>query len=125
MATALRQMQGEVSEREDLLDGRVRVDLDGDAEGWTVTASFGWRRGREGEVVLEEGELTLASDGGELYASIDGGAVEADGEIGAAHVRADFVVEGTDGDWPAPVARIVCTLVIGTEQWSGELRLGG
>lgn len=127
MAAEVRRMHGEVSEREDLLDGRVRVDLEGEAEGWIVTASFGWRRGREGAVALDEGELTLTADGAELYASIDGGgdggAVEADAETGAAELRANFVVEGTDGDWPAPVDRLVCTLAIGTEQWSGELRL--
>jgi hypothetical protein len=119
-------MHGEVSEREDLLDGRVRVDLDGDAEGWDVTASFGWRRGPGGEVALEEGELTLTAGTAELYASLDGdgGAVEPDAETGAADVRANFVVEGTAGEWPALVDRLVFTLAIGTEEWSGELRLG-
>ncbi|HJM74646.1 MAG TPA: hypothetical protein QGI71_02110 [Dehalococcoidia bacterium] len=126
MALEQRRMHGEVSEREDLLDGRVRVDLDGDAEGWDVTASFGWRRGPGGEVALEEGELTLTAGTAELYASLDGdgGAVEPDAETGAADVRANFVVEGTAGEWPALVDRLVCTLAIGTEEWSGELRLG-
>ncbi len=121
-----RPMRGEVSEREDLLDGRVRVELDGSAEDWSVAASLGWRRGREGEVALEEGELTLTAGTAELYASLagDGGAVEPDPETGAADVRANFVVEGTAGDWPAPVDRLVCTLAIGTEEWSGELSLG-
>jgi len=132
VAATQRRMQGEVSEREDLLDGRVRVDLDGDAEGWTVTASFGWRRGPGGEVNLEEGELTLSAGAAELYASLDvagdgageGGTVQADAETGGAEVRANFIVEGTAGDWPEPVDRLVCTLEIGREEWSGELRLG-
>ncbi len=121
-------MQGEVSEREDLLDGRVRVDLDGrtdgEAGGWTVVLSVGWRRGREGEVALDEGELTLVDGNHELFASLDTGTAEPDEETGAARIRATFAVDDSAGDWPEAVERIACTFEAGSEEWSGELRLG-
>jgi hypothetical protein len=116
-------MQGEVSEREDLLDGRVRLDLDGDAAGWVVALSLGWRRGREG-VALDEGELTLEDGSRELYASLDSGTVETDEETGAANVVVTLTVDDSTDDWLASPERISCSLAIGGEQWSGELRLG-
>jgi hypothetical protein len=135
MSDQTRAMQGEISEREDLLDGRVRIDLDGRAGGesgddgdggggWVVAASFGWRRGREGAVELDEGELTLIDGDQELFASLDMGTAEPDDETGAARISASFVIDHSAGDWPQPVARIACTVDAGSEQWSGELRLG-
>lgn len=117
-------MSGEVSEREDLLDGRVRVELEGSAENWSVAASLGWRRGREGDVALEEGDLTLASGSREIYASVDGGSARRDPETGAVDVRASFVVDGSTGGWLRPGARLSCDFVVGSEEWSGELRIG-
>jgi hypothetical protein len=128
-------MQGEISEREDLLDGRVRIDLDGraggerggggdDGGGWVVAASFGWQRGRAGSVELDEGELALLDGDHELFASLVTGTAESDEETGAARISARFLIDDSAGDWPQPVARIACTLDAGSEQWSGELRLG-
>ncbi len=117
-------MQGEVSEREDLLDGRVRLDLDGDAAGWVVVLSLGWRRGREG-VALDEAELTLEDGPRELYGSLESGTVEADAETGAANIVVTLAVDGSTDDWAARPDRVSCSLAIGGEQWSGELRLGG
>ena len=117
-------MRGEVSEREDLLDGRVRVELDGSAEDWSVAASLGWRRGREGEVALDEGELTLASGSREVYASMDGGSARSDPETGAINVRVSFVVDGSTGGWLQPGERVSCDFAVGSEEWSGELRIG-
>ena len=105
MTTAVWHVGGEVIEREELLDGRCQVVLDGEAE---------------------------AGDAAELNASLDAGNVETSDETGAAAVRARFVVDAAEGDLdgfpqlrgdPASGARVTCDIEVGTESWSGELRL--
>ncbi len=124
--SSLWQAAGEVSEREELLDGRSQVVLDGDADGLAVTLTLVWLIGREGEVPLTEGYLTLVDpDGGEANASLEAGGVSQSAETGAASVRATFVVDAVDGALAVPGDRASCELEIGAESWSGELRLGG
>ena len=120
---------GEVSEREELLDGRFQVALDGeagDAPGIDVSWTLVWLLGREGEVELSEGYVTLVdAERGELNASLAAGSVIAGDETGAAQVRASFVVDALDGTLAAEGDRVACDLEVGVEEWSGELRLGG
>ena len=94
--------------------------------------SLVWLLGREGAVPLTEGFVTVADDAGELNASLDAGNVEASDETGAAAVRARFVVDAAEGDLtgfpqlradPASGARLTCDIEVGTESWSGEIRL--
>ena len=126
MAKAVWRVDGEVSEREELLDGRSQVVLEGDTEGLVVTLTLVWLIGREGEVPLTEGFLTLVDpDGGEVNASLEAGGVSQSAETGAASVRATFVVDAVDGALAVPGDRAGCELEIGAESWSGELRLGG
>ena len=120
-------VSGEVSEREELLDGRFQVVLDGGAEdtphievSWTLV----WLLGREGEVELSEGYVTVAdAEQGELNASLDAGSALVSGETGAAQVRASFVVDAVDGALAAVGDRVSCELEVGVEDWTGELRL--
>ena len=140
MTSAVWRVSGEVIEREELLDGRCQVVLDGeadagddaDAEGVAFAVSLVWLLGREGAVPLTEGFVTVAGDAGELNASLDAGNVEASDETGAAAVRARFVVDAAEGDLdgfpqlhgdPASGARVTCDIEVGTESWSGEIRL--
>lgn len=140
MTAAVWRVGGEVIEREELLDGRCQVVLDGEAdpaddaaaEGVAFTVSLVWLLGREGAVPLTEGYVTVADDAGELNASLDAGTVEASDETGAAAVRARFVVDAAEGDLsgfpqlrgdPASGARVTCDIEVGTESWTGELRL--
>ena len=135
MTSAVWRVSGEVIEREELLDGRCQVVLDGESEagdGVVFAVSLVWLLGREGEIPLAEGYVTVADDAGELNASLDTGAVEASDETGAAAVRARFVVDAAEGDLggfpqlrgdPAGGARVTCEIEVGTEAWSGELRL--
>ena len=140
MTTAVWHVSGEVIEREELLDGRCQVVLDGEADsvdeadagGVAFAVSLVWLLGREGEVPLAEGYVTVADDAAELNASLDAGNVETSDETGAAAVRARFVVDAAEGDLdgfpqllgdPASVARVTCDIEVGTESWSGELRL--
>ena len=120
---------GEVSEREELLDGRFQVVLDGEADGVAgleVTCTLVWLLGREGEVALSEGYLTVVdAERGELNASLEAGAVSAMPETGAAAVRARFVVDGVDGELAVVGDRVACELEVGAEGWGGELVLGG
>ena len=105
MTSAIWRVSGEVIEREELLDGRCQVVLDGvadstddpDAGGVAFAVSLVWLLGREGEVPLTEGFVTVAADAGELNASLDAGGVETSDETGAAAVRARFVVDA-EGD---------------------------
>lgn len=118
---------GEVSEREELLDGRFQVVLDGETEappGIEVSWTLVWLLGREGEVPLSEGYVTVAdAERGELNASLEAGSVLAGDETGAAQVRASFVVDGVDGTLAAEGDRVSCELEVGVEEWAGELRL--
>ena len=122
-------VEGEVSEREELLDGRFQVVLDGeaaDAPGVEVSCTLVWLLGREGEVELSEGYVTVVDAGaGELNASLDAGTVLAGDETGAAQVRASFAVDAVDGALAAEGDRVSCDLEVGVEEWAGELRLGG
>ena len=136
MASVTWRVGGEVIEREELLDGRCQVVLDGEtgADGVAVALSLVWLLGREGEVPLAEGFATLAADAGELNASLDVGRVEASDETGAAAVRATFTIDAAEGDlaaFPLPpggdpsAAVVACDIEVGAESWSGELRLDG
>ena len=84
MTSAIWRVSGEVIEREELLDGRCQVVLDGEADstgdpdagGVAFAVSLVWLLGREGEVPLTEGFVTVAgagASGGELNASLDAG----------------------------------------------------
>ncbi len=119
---------GEVSEREELLDGRFQVVLDGeaaDAEGIEVSWTLVWLLGREGEVPLSEGYVTVVdAERGELNASLEAGSVIAGDETGAAQVRASFAVDAVEGALAAEGDRVTCDLEVGVEGWAGELRLG-
>ena len=96
---------GEVSEREELLDGRFQVVLDGgaeDAPDIEVSWILVWLLGREGEVPLSEGYVTVVdAEQGELNASLEAGAALVSGETGVAQVRASFVVDAVDGAFAA------------------------
>ena len=121
-------VEGEVSEREELLDGRFQVVLDGEAAapGVEVSCTLVWLLGREGEVELSEGYVTVVdAETGELNASLDSGSVLAGDETGAAQVRATFAVDAVDGAIAAEGDRVSCDLEVGVEEWAGELRLGG
>ncbi|MCY3656499.1 MAG: hypothetical protein OXG95_07800 [Chloroflexi bacterium] len=130
---------GEVIEREELLDGRCQVVLDGESDGSgdgaasvVFAVSLVWLLGREGAIPLSEGYVTVADDAGELNASLDAGSVEASEETGAAAVRARFAVDAAEGELAGfsqlsgeavGGSRVTCDIEVGTESWSGELRL--
>jgi len=123
---------GEVSEREELLDGRFQVVLDGASEGddgtHEVTITLVWLLGREGEVPLDEGYVTLVLDGGgEVNASLVEGGVEESAETGASVVRAAFSVDAVEGDAGgfAPGSELRCEIEVGAEAWRGELQASG
>ena len=125
--TGARRAEGEVSEREELLDGRLQLVLDGEtADGLAVSFSLVWLLGREGATPLAEGFATLAAGGGELNASLASGEVEAAAETGEASVRARFAVDAAEGGaraLAAPGAILACGLEVGAESWRGELRI--
>ena len=127
---------GEVSEREELLDGRFQVVLDGVAEANArgndaaieVSVTLVWLLGREGGVPLDEGYVTLVLEGGgEVNASLESGDVEESAETGASVVRGVFAVDAVEGEVGdlASAASVRCELEVGAESWSGELRLEG
>ncbi len=124
MDVEVRAAHGEVTEREDLLDGRVRVELAGEAAGWLVEAAFGWRRGRSGETQLDASDcfLTLTDGDRELHASVEAGTVAVDPETGAAEVEVRFAVEEVKGGFARPGQRLTGAFTLGIEAWSGELR---
>jgi len=112
---------GEVTEREDLLDGRVRVAIEGEAGAWGLDAVFGWRRGRSGAIEIEppDSYLTLLSDDAEVNASAVDGTVEVDPDTALARIEARLVIE----EGPSAGSRLRADLAIGTESWSGSISL--
>lgn len=128
MAAQRWRVAGEVSEREDLLDGRVRLSLEGEAGSLALSAAFGWRRGRAGVSALEPGDCFLSLEdaaGDELHAAAESGSVSIDPDTAAATVRARFVVEEASGGLAEPGQRLEMECAVGAEAWSGELRLEG
>lgn len=121
-------VRGEVTEREELLDGRFQVVLEGEADGVAgleVTCTLVWLLGREGAVPLSEGFLTVVeAERGELNASLEAGSVSERGETGAAVVRARFLVDAVDGALAVVGDGVRAELEVGVEGWSGELLLG-
>ena len=119
---------GEVSEQEELLDGRFQVVLEGEADGdgeLEVTCTLVWLLGRAGAVPLSEGFLTVVvAELGELNASLEAGSVSERGETGAAVVRARFLVDAVDGELAHVGDGVRAELEVGVEAWSGELALG-
>ncbi len=126
MNVEVRPAHGEVTEREDLLDGRVRVELAGEAAGWLVEAAFGWRRGRAGETQLDAADcfLTLIDGDRELHASVEAGTIAVDPETGAADVEVSFAVDEVKGGFAIPDRRLTGAFTVGIESWSGEIRFG-
>lgn len=115
---------GEVTDREDLLDGRVRLEVTGTAGDAVIEAGFAWRRGRD-SIALEAADsyLTVLEGDSELHAMALGGTVTEEPDTAAARIHAQFIVEDAVGlgatDMP-----IAATLLIGPEEWSGEFQLG-
>ena len=123
---AARRAAGEVSEREELLDGRLQVALEGEtADGLAVSLTLVWPIGRTGGAPLAEGYLTVAGGAGEINASLERGEAGAGGDDGAAAVRARFAVDAAEGALAPLGAPVECELEVGAESWRGELRLGG
>lgn len=118
--------RGEVSEREDLLDGRVRVSLEGEAGGWLIDAAFAWQRGREDVVRLdaEDSYITLLDGSRELHASVDEGTIDVDVETAEATVAATMTIEQSTGGPAAPGDPMACQITIGVDAWAGEVWLG-
>lgn len=115
---------GEVTDREDLLDGRVRLEVAGNAGDAVIEAGFAWRRGRD-SIALEAADsyLTVLEGDRELHATALGGTVTEEPDTAAARVHAQFIVEDAVGlgATDMPIAAI---LLIGPEEWSGEFQLG-
>ncbi len=139
---------GEVSERTELLNGTLQLSIEGvvaagsavagsaatdgvateNAAPWELSASFAWRLGRDGDVPLSEGDLTLESSDGELFATLGEGVATVDPDTGAASLRATFIVDGVQGERLAdlglrPNSAVTAELTVDAERWSGELRL--
>jgi hypothetical protein len=124
MADQVWTARGEVTDREDLLDGRVRVELAGEAGAAAIEAGFGWRRARE-SIALEPADsyLTVIEGAHEFHASVLAGTVSADAETGATRIEAQFIIEDSVG-LGATQMPIAATVLVGPEEWSGEFALG-
>lgn len=119
-------LSGEVGEREGLLDGRVRVELEGEtAEGDTSTeVALGWRRGR-GETVLEAADsyLTLVLGPHEVDAVATAGSVVIDGDTSVATVEATFLVEESSSPLVTAGDILTGSFRVGEQDWSGTIGL--
>lgn len=121
-------LAGEVSDRQERLNGDLLLELDGfvDAgdEEWAVTLNLAWVIGREGEIALSEGDLTvLSEDGDEVNARLQRGAAAMDADTGAARVQAAFIVDVADSPWATEGDVLTCVVEVSGDEWVGELRL--
>ena len=116
--------RGEVTDREDLLDGRVRVELAGEAGEATIEAGFGWRRARD-SIALEAADsyLTVIEGDTELHATALAGTVSTDLETSITRIEAQFIVEDSVG-LGATLMPIAAVVLVSPEEWSGEFSLG-
>ena len=126
-AGAVLEASGEVSDREELLDGRMQVVLDGEAAGRPLSCALTWTLGRAGEVAVEEADLTFETDEGELNAllsaDLGGGVVRVDPDTGQAVAELTLIVEAAAGDHQATARSVRCSFEIGVDGWSGVVRL--
>ena len=117
-------LDGDVTERAELLNGAMQLALDGaatpEAGGWQATLSLAWRLGRAGQVALDEGDLSLERDGSELVALLEEGTVELDPDTGAAIVDALFTIEDASG-LELNGDGLHGRFEIDAERWRGEL----
>ncbi len=133
MVSGTRGIRGEVSERQELLNGTVQLSLEGEASGLFLAATFAWQLARD-DVELLEGDLTLedrtVSDGThELYALLHAGTCVIDPDTGEARIEGTYLVDGLVGDWLMLGAagreggRLPCRFVIGASEWQGEINV--
>ncbi len=135
--------EGEVSERAELLNGALQLSIEGvvaagsaatdrvgtdEAAPWELSASLSWRLGRDGDVPLSEGDLTLEGRDGEFFETLTEGVAAVDPDSGAATVRATFMIDGVEGDRLLDLglradSAVAAEFAIDAERWSGELRL--
>jgi hypothetical protein len=118
------QLSGEVGEREGLLDGRVRVELEGESAdgGASAEVALGWRRGR-GATTLEAADsyLTLILGAHEVDAVATEGRVVIDGDTSVATVEATFVVEESSSPLAAAGDTLGASFLVGEQDWSGTI----
>ena len=106
VARSLRlEFDGEVSQKQEMLDGTRQVVLEGSADGddhasWAITVTLAWTMGDEAEI--EEGDLALSrDDGSEVYASLRAGRYRESGlpglEGAAEGFEAAFNIDGGEG----------------------------
>jgi hypothetical protein len=119
---------GEVSERAELLNGTMQLELDGvtsDEEAhWELSISLAWRLGREGAIPLEEGDLALDAAGAtsaEVVALLDSGSAEEDADTGNAIIEALFTIEESSVAAFERETRLYCQFEVGSEQWTGVM----
>lgn len=117
-------LRGEVGEREGLLDGRVRVELEGESAdgGASAEVALGWRRGR-GATVLEAADsyLTLVLGTDEIDAVAEGGSVVIDGDTSVATVEATFLVEESSSPLVTEGETLSASFVVGEQDWTGTI----
>ena len=94
------QIEGDVVERQELLNGTQILTLEGAAdaggERWTLSGLLSWNRGLKDTI---EGDITMArSDGAEVFATLARGSVaELTDGSGASHFSLEYEIDGGTG----------------------------
>ena len=116
------ELQGDVLDLSELLNGTRQATLQGGGDGWSLTARIAWRIGLDAKV--GEGELTLSRGEDELYATIvQGEAVEA--EDGSYDVTAHVDVDAGSGAFEGASGSGTLRVTLNEETFSGVLDLAG
>jgi hypothetical protein len=114
------ELQGDVVDLSELLNGTRQATLEGAGQGWTLTARVAWRIGLD--AAEGEGELTLSRDGDELYATVVAGEAS-EGEDGSYCVTARVDVDGGAGAFEGASGTGVLRITLTEETFTGSLDL--
>ena len=101
------EVEGEVGESREMLDGTRQIVLVGSAEddhreSWSLTLTLAWSMGADAKI--EEGDLSLSrDDGAEVYGSLRAGRYREAGGAGvqgaAESFEAAFDIDGGEGEF--------------------------
>jgi len=120
------EVDGDVVERQELLNGTQTLALEAEGGGWTVSALVTWNRGLD--VRPPEGDITLTcAQRGEIFATVTSvRAGEASTDEGLLVLRVGYVVEGGTGDFEGVTGDAEATLEMADDRFKGvwRLRLG-
>jgi len=116
-------VEGDIVERQELLNATETLVLEGQGDGWLVSALVTWNRGLDPRP--PEGDITLTDDrGSELFAAVT--SVRADEsplDDAMLTLRVMYAVEGGTGEFASAEGEAEATIELAAARFRGRWRL--